>query len=196
MSFSVCPHITSAYGNLMVSGSTKTIDCSVAPYKFFDQIILEEYEKGCRVFFCEIGRGKDGFSDSHYKLCLAAQDSEQSSCKKQLLSTESDNMNGKFCIINFGVTSRDPPHLNDNKCIRTNFKFDNYFVDEFKKWFTEFIKTHYVYIEFIDMTIGNINESKELMNIFITPFSLKIGTLNYLVFSSYLFTKSLACINK
>lgn len=30
----------------------------------------------------------------------------------------------------------------------------------------------------------------------ITPFSLKIGTLNYLVFSSYLFTKSLACINK
>jgi len=31
---------------------------------------------------------------------------------------------------------------------------------------------------------------------FITPFSLKIGTLNYLVFSSYLFIKSLACINK
>ena len=33
-------------------------------------------------------------------------------------------------------------------------------------------------------------------NLIITPFSLKIGTLNYLVFSSYLFIKSLACINK
>ena len=31
---------------------------------------------------------------------------------------------------------------------------------------------------------------------YITPFSLKIGTLNYLVFSSYLFIKSSACINK
>jgi hypothetical protein len=30
----------------------------------------------------------------------------------------------------------------------------------------------------------------------ITPFSVKFGTLNYLVFSSYLFIKSLACINK
>ncbi len=30
----------------------------------------------------------------------------------------------------------------------------------------------------------------------ITPFSLKIGTLHYLVFSSYLFIKSFACINK
>ena len=30
----------------------------------------------------------------------------------------------------------------------------------------------------------------------ITPFSLKTGTLNYLVFSSYLFIKSFACINK
>jgi len=36
-------------------------------------------------------------------------------------------------------------------------------------------------------------ESKEE---FITPFSLKIWTLNYLVFSSYLFIKSSACINK
>jgi len=30
----------------------------------------------------------------------------------------------------------------------------------------------------------------------ITPFSVKFRTLNYLVFSSYLFIKSLACINK
>jgi hypothetical protein len=30
----------------------------------------------------------------------------------------------------------------------------------------------------------------------ITPFSLNIGTLCYLVFSSYLFIKSFACINK
>jgi hypothetical protein len=30
----------------------------------------------------------------------------------------------------------------------------------------------------------------------ITPFSLKIGTLNYLFFSSYLFIKSFASINK
>jgi hypothetical protein len=32
--------------------------------------------------------------------------------------------------------------------------------------------------------------------LYITHFSLKIGTLNYLVFSSYLFIKLLACINK
>lgn len=30
----------------------------------------------------------------------------------------------------------------------------------------------------------------------ITPFSVNIGTLYYLVFSSYLFIKSFACINK
>ncbi len=43
-----------------------------------------------------------------------------------------------------------------------------------------------------------IMRKNELISIndFITPFSLKIGTLNYLVFSSYLFIKSLACINK
>jgi hypothetical protein len=56
-------------------------------------------------------------------------------------------------------------------------------------------------------TIGNVkcfidryleDEKVEIKYSFciITPFSLKIGTLNYLVFSSYLFIKSLACINK
>ncbi len=38
----------------------------------------------------------------------------------------------------------------------------------------------------------NIKKIKKI----ITPFSLKFGTLNYSVFSSYLFIKSSACINK
>ena len=52
---------------------------------------------------------------------------------------------------------------------------------------------------------NNVNESFEIgtMHVnfglyqdFITPFSVNIGTLYYLVFSSYLFIKSFACINK
>lgn len=42
-----------------------------------------------------------------------------------------------------------------------------------------------------------LEEDIELMKKdFITPFSVNIGTLYYLVFSSYLFIKSFACINK
>lgn len=37
---------------------------------------------------------------------------------------------------------------------------------------------------------------KESLKNSITPFSVKSGTPNYLVFSSYLFIKSFACINK
>jgi len=46
------------------------------------------------------------------------------------------------------------------------------------------------------MYIYNIILDELTINTHITPFSLKIGTLNYLVFSSYLFIKSFACINK
>ncbi len=188
MSFSVCPHITSAYANLSVSGSTRTIDCSVAPHKFFDQIILEEYEKGCRMFFCEIGRGNDTFSNTHYKGFIDMQVNAQATCKKQLLSSESDNMNGKFCIIDFGLSYSSAPSLNDNKDIKTKFKFDDYFVNEFKEWFTEFTTTHdNIYIEFIDMTVGNINESKELMKSFIKEFH-ETGKKSILMFGTYSYT--------
>ena len=42
--------------------------------------------------------------------------------------------------------------------------------------------------------VNDINDIDDINNI--TPFSVKSGTPNYLVFSSYLFIKSFACINK
>ena len=207
MSYTICPHITTAYANLSIRDSTKTIDCSAKPYKFFDQIVLEQYDKGCRMFFCEIGRGDDTFSKTHYKGFIDMQVTIQSYCKKQLLSSEPDDMNGKFCIIDFGSKSKTPPEINNNECIYTNFKFDDYFVDEFKKWFIEFTAIHDdIYIEFIDMTVGNISSSKELMQSFIKEFNalrknsiIKFGTYTYTDAekkSSYDFEIPLRAVNK
>jgi hypothetical protein len=50
--------------------------------------------------------------------------------------------------------------------------------------------------KYLKYKIKYIGLKNNLENKNITPFSLKILTLNYSVFSSYLFIKSLACINK
>jgi hypothetical protein len=52
-----------------------------------------------------------------------------------------------------------------------------------------------VIIQNNNITYHNINGDTRKKHI-ITPFLVNIGTLYYLVFSSYLFIKSFACINK
>ena len=182
MSYSVCPNVMSAYENLSVKGTIVKVDCSVKPYKFFDQIIVEEYEKGCRIFFCEIGRGSDYNSINHYEdfVQLDSEIYENEKC-----SEDTNDMKGKFCIIQFGsLSSRQPLKINDNKIIKTKFAFDVHFVNEFIKWFNDFALTHDVMIEFLDMTWNNIIEPKGIMLEFINDFN-KLYRNSLITFSTY-----------
>ena len=85
---------------------------------------------------------------------------------------------------------------NDSKHNLRNVKFKlkredpNFFIGSYTPEIINSLKLDGLDSTMIDDLVENFHQDD------ITPFSLKIGTLNYLVFSSYLFIKSLACINK
>jgi hypothetical protein len=149
MKFEVCPDELKKWA---VASATekKKVDCSIPPNKFFDQIIQEEYDNGCKIFFCEVGRGEDDISNKHYKYLVDQEQLYNKYCVEKGIPCEVKN---KFCIINFGSNpERDPPNIGEGKFINYNYALNDKFIDEFKGWFTKFSSTHNIYIEFVNMT--------------------------------------------
>jgi hypothetical protein len=151
--YKVCPNNTNSWNNIEVVSTTTPNDCISDPNLYFDKIIDDEYKKGCRIFICEIGRGEDDVTDLHYNILQLYQ-------REYLyLSDDKNDMINKFCIINFGILRREPPHLGKNKIYYTRYIFDEHFIKQFKPWIEEYSKTHNIFIAFIDMTQGNIPPS-------------------------------------
>lgn len=93
--------------------------------------------------------------------------------------------------------------------IKNTIKYVNHYILNFIVFFTIFKNPKKIYIKYkLRKIISVINTHKtnkkisclfQIINLcflYVTPFSLKARTLNYLVNSSYLFIKSFACINK
>jgi hypothetical protein len=155
--YTICPKVVQAWTNIMISEKTKTIDCSVKPYKFFDQIILEEHEKGCRYFFCEMGRGED--SDSYNPTHKAIKKIQE----KITLEPSDMDMRGKYCVITFGVSTSNnylgiTYDKKGNKFFDFFYKFDEELVDKISAfWLRNESILKNIKLYFIDMTQGNID---------------------------------------
>jgi hypothetical protein len=156
--FFICPNVQEYWAGDLANWNATTIDCSKKPYKYFDQIITEEYERGCQFFVCKIGAGYD-MAKTIPEIALEQLEvfvSTPESC---------DDMRGKYCSIGFG--SREGQKYVESGCTRISkyydyrYNFDDKFIDDFSTWWNNPLNADIVnniMIFFIDMTAGFIND--------------------------------------
>jgi hypothetical protein len=159
--YKFCPKLAEYWSNATLKNNGKKVCCGGNNgYKFFDQIIKEEYAKGCLYFICELGRGED-------KLPTIIEEQIEAMQKSLTLDSKCENMSGKYCTIEFGSRKDNEIKL-ETECLPTNkkYKLQYYFDDDFVNKFIIFWNEesnrdmiNNIILYFIDMTHGAITKS-------------------------------------